>query len=98
MPTADAMDELLTIDPPVPCAKHLLRSELGAVEVAAQVDADDRVPVLLAHVFGRLDDVDARVVHEDVDLPEGRDCRLDELATTLAVTRVDVRGKRRTTG
>ena len=51
-----------------------------------------------AHVFGRLDDVDACVVHEDVDPPEGLHGRLDEPAAALAVTRVDARWLRRTSG
>ena len=76
----------------------LLRCKLGAVEVAAQVDVDDRLPVVFADVFGRLDDVDACVIHKDVDPPERLDRRLDELATTVAVTRVDLSRKRGAAG
>ena len=63
------------------------------MEIPAQVDADDLLPVVFADIFGRLDDVDACVVHEDVNPPKGLDRRLDEPATTVAVTRVDVSRK-----
>src|SRR5258705_12052400 len=59
----------------------------------AKVDADASVAVVLAYICGRLDDVDACVVHEDVDPPKRLDRRLDEPATTVAVTRVDVSRK-----
>src|SRR6058998_3307920 len=65
-------------DPPAPLLAHAAGGVPGAVEGALQVDGDDRVPLLLAHVEDHPVAQDAGVVHQDVDRAELLDRRLDD--------------------
>jgi len=46
--------------------QHLARGGLRAEEHAVEVDVDDIVPVLPAHLLGRRPSDDSRVIHQDV--------------------------------
>ena len=58
--------------PPVAGGDHQPGRGLGGEERALEVHAEDEVEVLLADVDERLADLDAGVVHEDVEAAEGR--------------------------
>lgn len=58
---------------------------MGGVEVAFEVHPDDRVPLVLGHREDHPVAQDARVVDEDVQLPERGDRRLDQFAGLFVV-------------
>ncbi len=57
----------------------------GRDEVALQVDGDDVVPLLLRHVHQHPVAQDAGVVHEDVEIAERLDGRIDQPLTALPI-------------
>ena len=65
---------------------------MGAGERALEVDPDDSVEVVLGHREQHLVAQDARVVDEDVELPEGVDRLLDEVLGPVPVGHVVVVG------
>src|SRR5665647_3344649 len=56
-----------------PALHHVAGGRLRGKERPFQVHAEDEVVVLLAHVEERLADLDAGVVHQDVEVAEGLD-------------------------
>lgn len=62
--------------------------EVGGVEVALQMDPDHRVPLVLGHREDHPVAQDARVVDEDVQLPELGDRQLDQFPGLLVVGHV----------
>lgn len=68
--------------------------EVGGVEVALEVDADDRVPLVLAHREDHPVAQDARVVDQDVELSVGGDGQLHEFSRLFVVGDVSEVGGR----
>ena len=67
---------------------------MGGVEVALEVDADDRVPLVLGHREDHPVAQDARVVDEDVQLAERGDRQLDQFPGLFVVGHVTDVGDR----
>ena len=67
----------------VPLLAHDLSRGLGHEEGSLHVNGHHDVEVCLIHLEERLVAKDPRVVHKDVDLPEGIRCRLHDVRRTL---------------
>src|SRR5262249_22293621 len=57
-------------DPAVVLLEHLIDEDLGAVENTVEIDGENFAPRRVIHLDERLVRVDARVVHEDVEVSE----------------------------
>src|SRR3990172_194156 len=71
-------------DPAVALLSHELGGGIDGVEVALEMDVDDRIPLLLAHVEDHAVAQDAGDVDEDVNAAEGVDALPDNVLAALS--------------
>src|SRR3990170_736820 len=95
---AQARDGGEVHDPAVALLPHEHGGRLDRVEVALEVDGDDGVPFLLAHVEDHAVAEDARDVDQDVDAAEGVDTLADHALAAGKFGDAVVVGDRRPTG
>gem|GEM_PF-3357564 len=75
-------------DAPMPARLHPRHDGAGGVKGRGQVDRDDRVPFAGREILDLLDILDARIVHEDIDLPEGLRRALDQGGAILGLRHI----------